>query len=120
MRYSEKYRSLSLFAAVPVNVFSLLLLIAGWLGFIRSEKDGLWWMSCALLVCLLFVHFVFFGSSRFRFPLMPFAVIFASLSASRDALLLKGKVSQTKIAAFGGAAIILAIWIVEVFLVANS
>jgi len=76
--FKAQYRSVPILLVGVTNISAFLLLLAGMTGFMISERDRLFWFTAAFLVASLTVHFVFFGGSRFHFPFMPFAAIFAS------------------------------------------
>lgn len=48
------------------------------LGFLSMERNPLKKLFLLLLCYLTLVHLLFFGMSRFRFPLLPFLIIFAA------------------------------------------
>jgi 4-amino-4-deoxy-L-arabinose transferase-like glycosyltransferase len=79
-RYSSKYASLPLPLTFMVNLPYFLAMILGVLGFLQSRKDALWWFTICLMSTWLLLHAFAFGGGRFHFPLMPFVVLFASVS----------------------------------------
>jgi len=77
-RFAEKYRSLSWYTPLILTLPVFLVMIAGLLGLISSERDRFFWYVGLLLLSVCLVHVVFFGGSRFHFLFMPFAIVFAS------------------------------------------
>lgn len=77
-RYAIKYSSLSFPMILLVNLPYVCLLLLGIVGVFSAERDTLWWLFMGIVACWLFTHFVFFGGSRFHFPIMPFCASFAA------------------------------------------
>lgn len=78
-RYAKKYATLPVEIIILGNFPFFFILILGMLGFISSSRDMSWQYTCMILSVTLFIHFIFFGGSRFLFPVMPFVSLFASL-----------------------------------------
>ena len=77
MRLRERLRRVPLAIRLLVSVPSALVLILGIFGLGSRPSDCLtpvFWITC---IVILLTTVVFFGGSRFRFPLMPFLAIFA-------------------------------------------
>lgn len=77
-RYAVKYASLSFPLIVLVNLPYITLLLLGIVGLLNARMDTLWWLVVCLFACWIATHFIFFGGSRFHFPLMPLLVLFAA------------------------------------------
>lgn len=78
-RYAKKYASLPVQIIILGNLPFFFILILGMLGFISSPKDMMWLYLGMIISVTLFINFIFFGGSRFLFPVMPFVSLFASL-----------------------------------------
>lgn len=81
-RFSTKYAQLPLLPLLVVNLSSVGLVLLGFACIFSSEQDLFSAFFSIFLASLLIVHFIFFGGSRFHFPLMPFFAVFASLVLS--------------------------------------
>lgn len=77
-RYAVKYASVPLPVIVLVNLPYITLLLLGIVGLLNARMDTLWWLVICLFVCWIATHFIFFGGSRFHFPLMPFLALYAA------------------------------------------
>jgi 4-amino-4-deoxy-L-arabinose transferase-like glycosyltransferase len=77
-RYAVKYASIPLPLIVLVNLPYITLLLLGIVGLLNEQMDTLWWLVVCLFACWITTHFIFFGGSRFHFPLMPFLALFAA------------------------------------------
>jgi 4-amino-4-deoxy-L-arabinose transferase-like glycosyltransferase len=77
-RYALKYASISLWLNAVVNIPYAFIMIVGMFGFVASERNFRWWIFFGLLSCWIVTHFLFFGGSRFHFPLLPFFALFAA------------------------------------------
>lgn len=118
-KVAEKYASVSLIPVFVVNLGYAIVLLVGWIGFLASPKNTLWYFFAALLSTLLLVHFVTFGGNRFHFPLMPFFAVFAVWvleGERRLANVSRGK----KIAMTIGILSCLCIWGTECIIVLSS
>ncbi len=78
-RYALKYASVALWLNALVNIPYAFILIVGLFGFVTSKRDLRWWIFFGLLSCWIATHVVFFGGSRFHFPLLPFFALFAAM-----------------------------------------
>ncbi len=85
-RYAAKYASIPLGLTLLTNLPYFFLLLTGIFGFLGSPRDRFWKLTAILLASWILLHAVFFGGGRFHFPLMPFAVVFATifLASARD------------------------------------
>ena len=77
-RYAMKYASIPLPLIALVNASYIVVVLFGLVGIVSAKKDMLWWFCAGLFACWLATHFLFFGGSRFHFPLMPFFALFAA------------------------------------------
>jgi len=77
-RLREKYRALPAWLHLLVSGPYALLMLLGSLGFLIYPRDEVRATFLAVLGCWLATHFVFFGGSRFHFPLMPFFALFTA------------------------------------------
>jgi len=81
-RFAEKYRSLPSGLIVVVNLAYMSALLGGLLGLFSAKKDTLVRYTVGFLLLTILIHGVFFGGSRFHFPLMPFFVFYAAVAFS--------------------------------------
>lgn len=79
-RFAAKYSSLPLILVFVVNASYAALLLTGIAGLFASQRDTLMALFFLFLASLLTIHLVFFGGSRFHFPLMPFLAVYASFA----------------------------------------
>jgi 4-amino-4-deoxy-L-arabinose transferase-like glycosyltransferase len=79
--FKDQYRSLPIVVVAATNLSYYFLLLLGIAGFLASERGRLFWFTTVLFASSLLVYFVFFGGSRFHFPLMPFAALYAAEAA---------------------------------------
>lgn len=115
VRLRDRYRAVPVVTRVIVSLPSLFLLIIGVLGMASRRHDDAQLeirIFAALLMAILVSSFVFFGSSRFRFPLMPFFVLFGAQFLGERVPLHQVRRRDT-LAAAAVAVLILAIWIAE-------
>ena len=77
LRFKERFRSVPIWVHLLVSLPSALLLILGTFGLSTREPDLFGTVFYSLLAAILVSTIVFFGGSRFRFPLMPFLAGFA-------------------------------------------
>jgi 4-amino-4-deoxy-L-arabinose transferase-like glycosyltransferase len=77
LRFRERFRSVPVWVHLLVSLPSALLLIIGTFGLATREPDMFGTVFYSLLAAILVSTIVFFGGSRFRFPLMPFLAGFA-------------------------------------------
>jgi len=78
VRFSEKLRAVPIWIRTLVSLPFALVLILGTLGLATRRydlMDGVFW---ALLFGIVASSFIFFGGSRFHFPLTPFLAAFAA------------------------------------------
>lgn len=119
-RYSEQYRSLPLALTILANLPSLLVLILGIAGLVAAEKTPEWRYALFLALAILLTAMVFFGSSRFRYPMMPYLVMYGSLVAAHPKNYLQN-LSPLKKAFVGSVVLLLcALWVTEALLIANA
>ncbi|MBI2619746.1 MAG: glycosyltransferase family 39 protein [Ignavibacteriales bacterium] len=75
--FSEKYRSLPISLVTIVNGGYIILLLTGLFGLFLSDNDIILRYFVIFFLLTILVHFVFFGGSRFHFPLMPFFALYS-------------------------------------------
>jgi len=119
-RYALKYASLPLPLIILVNLPYVAVLLLGILGLLSSRIDTLWWLVICLLACWMITHFIFFGGSRFHFPLMPFLAISAA-SVARNVREVLAQLSRTKktvlIALVAG---LITVWTAELYTILDA
>jgi hypothetical protein len=76
--FRERFKAVPAWIHLLVSVPSALLLILGGVGLLTRRPDSLSRLFLALLFATLLSSIVFFGGSRFRFPLMPLLAGFSS------------------------------------------
>ncbi|MBM4168293.1 MAG: hypothetical protein FJ215_03955 [Ignavibacteria bacterium] len=88
LRYAERYAALPLSLIAVTNLPSMVILFLGLAGIVSLPRDHLWFFVVGMALVIVATSIVFFGGSRFHFPLMPFLTIFACVfvSNSREAL----------------------------------
>lgn len=74
-RYSKKYASLPFYQILIVNAPYFIILLLGIFGFALMEKEKFWYVSISIIFIYILSHFIFFGGSRFHFPLMPLFIM---------------------------------------------
>lgn len=114
-RYAVKYASLSFPLIVLVNLPYITLLLLGIVGLLNARRETLWWLVVCLFACWIVTHFIFFGGSRFHFPLMPFLVLFAAPVALnlRETILQWPRTKQILLLVMVGG--LVAVWVAEFF-----
>jgi hypothetical protein len=81
-RLRERYRAVPAWLRAVVNMPTLVILVLGVFGFAAGPSGIERRLFVALLYAIAASSLVFFGGSRFRFPLMPFLVTYAAGFAS--------------------------------------
>jgi len=119
-RYSTQYRDLPLAVTILANLPSLLLLVLGTAGLVTAEKTPERPYALLLAVALLLTTIVFFGSSRFRFPMTPYLVLYGSLVAAHPKSYLQSLSPLKRAVAASVVLFICALWITEAVLLANA
>jgi len=118
--FKKQYRSVPISVAVATNLSSFLLLLLGIAGFLASERNRLFWFSAVFVISSLLVHFVFFGGSRFHFPFMPFATLYAAFAAT-SFLDRRFVLSRTGTLSLLACAVVLStLWTYELILIYHS
>ncbi len=82
IRFAEKYRSLPSGLILVVNLAYASVLLGGLLGLLSARKGILVRYTFWFLILTILIHGVFFGGSRFHFPLMPLFVLYAAVAYS--------------------------------------
>jgi len=115
-RYRERFRSVPAWIHLLVSVPSALVLVLGVLGLLTRAPDRTSRLFYALLVGTVLSTIIFFGGSRFRFPLMaPLVGFAAEFSCAWRA----GAVAFTKrklVLATATIGTFLAVWACEIYL----
>jgi 4-amino-4-deoxy-L-arabinose transferase-like glycosyltransferase len=112
-RFSTKYASLPPALALAVNLPYFLLLLAGIVGFLAFPEPKLRWSFFVLLGAWLLAHGVFFGGSRFHFPLMPFFAAFAAWWLSYLSEGFRSLSNTRKVLAAAAIVALIALWTYE-------
>ncbi len=111
--YAEKYSRIPLLLSLLVNVPYMCIILGSIVGLTFFRGTRFWYLTLFLIFSFVLGHVVSFGGSRFHFPLIPFLLLFASMSVSltRDKL----KASSRLALAIAGLAVLvfILIWIVE-------
>lgn len=113
-RYRERFRSVPVWLHLLVSLPTALLMILGALGLATRRPDRIGSLFYALLFATLLSCVIFFGGSRFRFPLMPLLAGFAAefLVERRARMPALTRRSLAVVLAFTGACV--AVWIAEI------
>jgi hypothetical protein len=120
VRFSEKVRTVPIWLHVVVSFPSAALLVLGTLGLATRGTDPLGRLFYALLFATAISSFIFFGSSRFRFPLMPFLAMFAAEFVTHWGSRLRAfTVGRIAVAVFA-CLVYTAVWAGEVYIVYRS
>jgi hypothetical protein len=120
-RLRQKIRSLPAWVHALMSGPSLMALLAGVLGFFLAPRGSARVWFLALLGVLVVTHFVFYGGPRYRFPLLPFFVLFAA--AALDARLRgvpRVPGPMRSLAVIAGWAALLGIWAGELAIVLRA
>lgn len=112
-RFANKYAAIPWPLIVLTNLPYMLVLLAGIIGFLSSPRETLWYILAAILLTWLLVHFLFFGGSRFHFPLMPFFTLYASTLVWKDRTPLIGLTHTARLLVFFTVVLLIALWATE-------
>lgn len=112
-RFAVKYSSLPLLLGFAANAPYAALLLAGVVGLIGSKRDSLSAFFLLFLATLATIHFIFFGGSRFHFPLMPFLAVYASLAVLNGKSILAAIGLRSKVVLTFIVLALIALWIGE-------
>ncbi|HEY4612363.1 MAG TPA: hypothetical protein VII11_05230 [Bacteroidota bacterium] len=119
-RFAAKYASVPFLYTILVNATYVFVLLVGILGLFTAQKNLLWWFVIVLVACWLATHFVFFGGSRYHFPLMPFFALYAGTVIPHFLYAIRRLTTMQK-AAYGTITLgLLTVWIAEVATIANA
>lgn len=120
VRFATKYGQIPLLLSVLTNLPYMLILILGFLGFVSSTKDELWWIVLASATIWIGIHLVYFGGARFHFPLMPVATAYAAL-AFFTPFSTFGKLSRYRMIVWSlTVLLLLSLWTYEVVIVVTA
>jgi hypothetical protein len=111
--YAEKYSEIPLPLSLLVNVPYICIVLGSIVGLAFFRGSTFWYLTAFLIVSFVLAHIVSFGGSRFHFPLIPFLLLYASMSISvtRDTLKTASRLRLVCIGMVG--LVFLLIWIVE-------
>ncbi|HYJ32988.1 MAG TPA: hypothetical protein VE326_07175 [Candidatus Binatia bacterium] len=112
-RLRERYRAVPAWLRASVNMPTLVVLILGVFGLAAAPGGVERPLFGALLFAIAVSSLVFFGGSRFRFPLMPGLVLCAAQFVTGTGRGLKETSRGRLVAAAVACCLIAAIWIVE-------
>jgi hypothetical protein len=117
---AKRYAGVALLPVIVVNGSYILVLIVGWLGFLTSGRNRLWYFFATLLASFLIVHMITFGGNRFHFPLMPFLAVFAVQSLANSGRDI-GALSRSKKIVFALSVLsVLTVWMTELVIVLRA
>jgi 4-amino-4-deoxy-L-arabinose transferase-like glycosyltransferase len=119
-RFGAKYREIPLALSLLANIPYALILLAGLLGFIASERNVMWWTALLVGMIWLSIHILFFGGSRFHFPLMAVATVYAAFALVRPLSTFKGLAPFQRVLWLFLTGLLLALWSYEGFMVFNA
>jgi hypothetical protein len=113
-RYRERFRSVPAWLHILISLPTALLMILGALGLATRRPDRIGSLFYALLFATLLSCVIFFGGSRFRFPLMALIAGFAAefLVDRRARMLALTRKNLAIVVAFTGACV--AVWAAEI------
>jgi len=66
-----------------VGVYYIMTVSLGAIGFMRSPRDGWWWLTLTFLLGFSLILALVYGHTRYRMPLMPFMAVYASMGINR-------------------------------------
>jgi 4-amino-4-deoxy-L-arabinose transferase-like glycosyltransferase len=119
--FATKYATLPLPVVFLTNISYMITLLLGTSGFITlAGRDRQWWFVGAFLFSWLVIHVVFFGGSRFHFPLMPFAALYASNVLVNARQMFSQHSSAHRFVIFGTVLFFLSVWITEFLIVVRN
>lgn len=120
IRFGAKYSQIPLSLSLLTNLPYFLLLLGGLLGFVAAERDVLWWTTLLIGAIWLCIHILFFGGSRFHFPLMTVASAYAALALITPLSTFRGLTSRRRTYWLIAAGLLLALWTYEGLMVFNA
>ena len=85
-RLREKIREVPVGEHLAISGSYAVLLLTGILGALAAPRDDLKVALIAMVASWLAVHFVFYGGSRYHFPVMPLFALYAGRLAARAQL----------------------------------
>ena len=119
-RFGTKYREIPVALSLLANIPYGLILLTGLLGFIAADRDVMWWTSLLVGVIWLCIHMLFFGGSRFHFPLMAIATLYATLALVRPSSTFRGLALTRRVLWLVLTGLLLALWSYEGFMVFDA
>jgi len=118
--YRERLSYLSPAAKVLVNLPSFVFLLFGIAGLIAARPSTGRTSALLLVASIVLTSIVFFGSSRFRFPAMPFLVMYSALAATSLRSTVKGLSPLRRVMVACSIVAVAAVWIIEFTMLANA
>jgi hypothetical protein len=112
-RLRERYRAVPAWLRAVVTMPTLVILVRGVFGLAALPSGIERRLFVALLYAIAASSLVFFGGSRFRFPLMPFLILFAAEFVAGPTSSLRDASRARLIVAAAACCAIAAIWILE-------
>lgn len=76
--FLQKYSQVPLVLVVLVNLPFIVVLTVGTYSLFAPSRDDLMFLIAWLVAVVFLVHGIFFGGSRFHFPLMPFLAVLSA------------------------------------------
>jgi len=119
-RFSAKYAALPPALTFALNLPSFLLLIGSILGFLAFPDPKIRWLFVVLLGTWLLTHGIFFGGSRFHFPLMPYVAAFAAWWLSYLPESFRDLSKSRKILAAVAIVALIAVWAYEAIVIYSA
>lgn len=119
-RMRDRYRSVPGWLRSVVNTPTAVALLLGILGLATSADAIEERVFHALLGATIISCVVFFGSSRFRFPLMPFLILFGSAFALEARERLRRASRLRIVMAWGVCLLLTAVWFGEALVLAQG
>lgn len=119
-RFSAKYREIPIPLSILANLPYMLILLFGLLGFIAANRDVMWWTALLLAGIWLSIHLLFFGGSRFHFPLMTISTVYAAFALVSPLSTFRGLAPSRRVLWLALAGLFIALWSYEGFMVFNA
>jgi 4-amino-4-deoxy-L-arabinose transferase-like glycosyltransferase len=116
LRFRERYQRVPIWAHLLVSLPYAILVLLGLIGLVSEPWDLARSIFIALSLSIVATTIVFFGSSRFHFPMMPFMVVFGVefLETPWRTLASMGRTKRGCLIAACG--LLLAVWSTEVLI----
>jgi len=115
-RYLEKLRAVPAWLHLLVSLPTALVLILGSFGLATRAHDRTDTIFAALAIGTVVSVLFFIGSSRYRFPLMPFLALFSTEFLADARSRLAGVRPLRLVLACGFSLLVIVVWVVEFYL----